>query len=45
MKDKTQPTRTLTKNGPRLISKRKLKANRENAKKSTGPRTAPRKGV
>ena len=40
MKDKTQPTLTLTKNGPRLISERKLKANRENAKKSTGPRTA-----
>jgi hypothetical protein len=40
VKDKTQPTRTLTRNGPRLISERKLQANRENAKKSTGPRTA-----
>ncbi len=40
MKDNTQPTRTLTKNGPRLISERKLEANRENAKKSSGPRTA-----
>ena len=40
MKDKTQPTRSLTRSGPRLISERKVKANRENAKKSTGPRTA-----
>jgi len=37
--DNTQPTSTLTKNGPRLISERKQRANRENAKKSTGPKT------
>ena len=40
MKDKTQPTRTSTRSGPQLISERKQLANRENAKKSTGPRTA-----
>jgi hypothetical protein len=43
--DNTQPTPTLTKNGPSLISERKQRANRENAKKSTGPRTARGKAL
>jgi hypothetical protein len=43
--DNTQPTPALTENGPRLISERKQRANRENAKKSTGPRTARGKAL
>jgi len=41
MKEETLPAASLTRvKPPRRVSERKLKANRENAKKSTGPRTA-----
>jgi len=41
MKEETLPAASLTRvKPPRRVSERKLKANRENAKKSTGPRSA-----